>query len=80
MTDRDLSPYQKALAQVDAFSETDVAVLPSKPSMEMMRYIASLTGEDPEKLARLYAYFVSVGRLDGYVQLPPSDVSGFAEE
>lgn len=80
MSDRDASPYQRALAQVENFSETDVAVLPAKPGAEMLAYIAQLTGEDADKLARLYAYFISVGRLDGYSQVPFSELGGFAED
>lgn len=80
MTDRDSTPYRRALAQVEGFSEQAVAVLPEKPGTEMLRYIAQLTGEDEAKLARLYAYFISLGRLDGYAQEPGSELTGFAED
>ncbi len=80
MTKRALSPYERALAEVEGFSETAVAVLPETPPLEMLRYVAQLTGEDADKLAKLYAYFVSLGRLDGYAQEPDSGLSGFAED
>jgi len=77
---RPLSPYRQALERVENFSEKQVAVLPEQPGAEMLRYVAQLTGEDADKLARLYAYFISLGRLDAYPEAPPGAAAGFAEE
>mgnify|MGYP000977473121 FL=1 len=57
-----------------------MAILPETPSQEMLRYVAHVTGEDVDKLRRLYEMFLATGRLDelGKSGLPPS--AGFAEE
>ncbi len=80
MDTRDTSPFSRALAQVEAFSEKAVAVMPEKPGKEMLAYVSQITGEDPEKLARLYQVFVSMGRLDKFEQEIPSGMAGFAED
>lgn len=74
------SPFLRALASVEGFSSQAVAVMPESPTAEMLRYIAHVTGEDEEKLQRLYQMFITTGRLDqlGSTGLPP--VAGFAEE
>ncbi len=80
MEPRDNSPFARALAQVADFSEKEVAVLPENPGREMLHYAASVTGEDADKLARLYQVFISLARLDKFNQDLPSAASGFAEE
>ena len=80
MNQRDTSPFARALAQVETFSEKEVAVLPEKPGKEMLAYVASMTGEDPAKLARLYEIFVAAGRLDKFRQPLATGTAGFAEE
>lgn len=69
----------RALAEVDRFSDKNIAVLPERPCEEMLKYIAHTTGEDVDKLRRLYELFLATGRLDsfGSNSLPPS--AGFAE-
>jgi hypothetical protein len=77
---RDTSPFSRALAQVEAFSEKGVAVMPETASKELISYVSSITGEDAEKLARLYEIFLSAGRLDKFQQPLSTAVAGFAEE
>ena len=74
------TPFARALRSVEAFSDRAVAVLPETPSEEMLAYIAHVTGEDGDKLRRLYELFLATGRLDqlGSNGLPPS--GGFAED
>ena len=80
MAKRTLTTFQRALDDVADFSEQSVAVMPENPGAELLRYVAKMTGEDTEKLARLYAYFIAAGRLDGYAQEEVLAVGGFAEE
>jgi hypothetical protein len=74
------TPFARALASVEEFSDKAVAVMPETPSEEMLRYVAHVTGEDIEKLYRLYQMFLTTGRLDqlGSACLLPS--AGFAED
>ncbi len=74
------TPFQRALNAVSDFSEPHVAVLPEKPSVEMLDYIASLTNEDADKLARLYQLFLAYGRLDKFQPEITTGLAGFAEE
>jgi len=80
MDHREPTPFTRALAQVEAFSEKNVAVLPENPGKEMLAYVASITGEDAAKLGRLYEVFVAAARLDKFQQPVPSGMTGFAEE
>jgi len=68
----------RALAAVEDLSDSQVAILPERPSAEMLNYIAHVTGEDMDKLRRLYELFLSTGRLDAFskTQVPSA---GFAE-
>lgn len=73
--------FERALAAVEGFSEKSVAVLPEQPSVEMLNYVAHVTGEDKDKLRRLYELFLAVGRLDSFSSGALSGSSaGFAEE
>lgn len=74
------TPFARAFAAVEHFSEKSVAVLPERPSRDMIAHAAQITGEDADKLARLYQLFVSMGRLDKFSQELPSGTTGFAEE
>lgn len=79
MSDQPISPYERALASVEKFSDKAVAVLPEKPDEEMLRYIAHVTGGDIDKLRRIYELMISVGRLDSFGSgSAPS--GGFAED
>lgn len=74
------TPFTRALTSVENFSDKAVAVMPETPAEEMLRYVAYVTGEDMDKLRRLYEIFLMTGRLDQFsnAALPPS--AGFAEE
>lgn len=80
MDKQNATPFMRALASVEGFSDKAVAVLPETPSLDMLGYVAHVTGEDMDKLKRLYELFVTTGRLDqlGSTGLPAS--GGFAEE
>jgi len=79
LSDTPVSPFERALKEVENFSEKAVAVMPEKPGEEMLRYIAHVTGEDLDKLRRIYELFLTVGRLDAFGKsAAPS--AGFAEE
>ncbi len=73
------TPFARALASVENFSDKAVAILAETPSEEMLRYVAHVTGEDVDKLRRLYELFLVTGRLDewGKAGVPSA---GFAEE
>jgi hypothetical protein len=76
----DPSPITRALKTVETFSEKDVAVLPEKASRDLVSYLASVTGEDSDKIRRLYNLIIAMGRMDKYTEgLFTGDV-GFAEE
>jgi hypothetical protein len=79
LTDNPLSLFERALAQVEAFSDKNVAVMPEKPGAEMLNYIAHVTGEDTDKLKRLYELFLATGRLDAFGKHEPVS-AGFAED
>lgn len=70
---------QRALTVVEGFSDRAVAVLPEAPSEEMLRYVAHVTGDDPERLRRIYQLFLETGRLDAF-QRPGAPAAGFAED
>ena len=73
--------FERALAAVEQFSDKAVAVLPETPTVEMLNYVAHVTGEDADKLRRLYELFLAVGRLDSFSSGTVSGtVAGFAEE
>lgn len=74
------TPFQRALGAVGEFSEPHVAIVPEKPTVEMLSHIAAVTGEDADKLARLYQLFLIYGRLDKFQPGTMTGPSGFAEE
>lgn len=75
------SPFMRALSQVEAFSDKAVAVMPEVPNTEMLRYVAHVTGEDTDKLKRIYELFVATGRLDSFDPGVIAGASaGFAED
>jgi hypothetical protein len=79
-SDNDNSPFARALKTVESFSDCAVAVLPEMASGELVSYIAKATGEDPQKIARLYDMIINAARLDKYTQEMLSGTTGFAEE
>lgn len=73
--------FERALAAVEKFSEKSVAVLPETPSTEMLNYVAHVTGEDVDKLRRLYELFLATGRLDSFsADAISGSTAGFAED
>lgn len=74
------SPLSRALAAVERFSDEAIAVVPEAPGMELLQYVSHMTGEDIEKLARLYQIFISAGRLDSFEPEVFTGLTGFAEE
>lgn len=73
--------FERALAAVEQFSDKAVAVMPEIPNAEMLNYVAHVTGEDVDKLRRLYELFLAVGRLDSFSSDAVSGASaGFAED
>lgn len=79
MTDNPVSLIERALAQVENFSDKNIAVMPETPGTEMLNYIAHVTGEDKDKLRRLYELFLATGRLDAFGRHEPV-TAGFAED
>lgn len=79
MPDTPLSLFERALAQIDGFSDKNIALMPEIPGAEMLNYIAHVTGEDVDKLRRLYELFLATGRLDAFGRHEPVS-GGFAEE
>lgn len=73
--------FERALVAVQQFSDKAVAVLPETPNAEMLNYVAHVTGEDVDKLRRLYELFLAVGRLDSFSSDAVSGATaGFAED
>ncbi len=73
--------FERALTAVEHFSDKAVAVLPETPTVEMLNYVAHVTGEDADKLRRLYELFLAVGRLDSFSSGTLSgNVAGLAED
>jgi hypothetical protein len=79
LPDNPFSLIERALAQVEAMSDKNIAVMPEKPGAEMLNYIAHVTGEDIDKLKRLYELFLATGRMDAFGK-HESVTSGFAED
>ena len=79
MPETPLSLFERALAQVENFSDKNIAIMPEIPGTEMLNYIAHVTGEDVDKLRRLYELFLATGRLDAFGRHEPVS-AGFAEE
>ena len=79
MTDNTHSPFERALASVAEFSDKNIAVMPETAGVEMLNYIAHVTGEDVDKLRRLYELFLATGRLDAFGRHDPVS-AGFAED
>jgi hypothetical protein len=77
---QDTSPFARALRRVEEFSEKHVAVLPEKPGAELLTYLSLMTGEDAQKIARLYDWIIATARLDTVREAAPSALVGFAEE
>lgn len=69
----------RALGAVEGFSDQHLAILPETPPTELLNYVAHITGDDVDKLRRLYQIFVSVGRLDSFGR-DSSPGAGFAED
>lgn len=79
MTDHPASLFDRALSAVETFSDKNIAILPETPGIEMLNYIAHVTGEDVDKLRRLYELFLATGRLDAFGRHDPV-TAGFAED
>lgn len=80
MDQKETSLFARAMAEVERFSEKNVAILPEKPCKEMLSHLAAVTGEDVDKLRRLYDLFIASARLDKYTSETLSGQIGFAEE
>lgn len=80
MDNSDGSLFTRALKTVETFSEKNVAVLPETPSVELLSYLAAVTGQDAQMIARLYEVIINAARLDKYTQDTLSGQIGFAED
>ena len=81
MTDtKNETGISRALRDVAQFSEKNVAVLPEKPGMELIKYLAQVTSLDADLIARLYDLFISHARVDKYTEGTLSGHIGFAED